>query len=225
MNGGSDVISRSNLNALPDVQRFPDPTPRDERVLHYRSGELIYKQGDVADTVLYVGNGTVKLFVVSNAGHEAVVGLLGPGDYFGEGCLAGEPVRLESARTATPAAIVHQERTAMRRRLDGQRELADRFIANILTRNIRIEEDLLDARFNASEKRLARALLLLAGFGEPGKPIRPIPRVSHSTLAEMAGTTRSRIGPLMNKFERLGFIDYRDGLKVNKGLLTVVLGD
>jgi CRP-like cAMP-binding protein len=196
-------------------------------VLSYARDESIYSQGDESDHVLYVQSGGVKLSVLSKRGKEAVIAMLGPGDFFGEGCLAGQAIRMGSATAITPSAILRVEKAQMLRLLQRQREMSNRFIAHLLTRNIRIEEDLIDQLFNSSEKRLARTLLLLARYGKDDKPIRTIPRMSQETLAEIVGTTRSRVNFFLNKFKKLGFIEY-DGkhpLKVNKSLLTVVLHD
>jgi CRP/FNR family cyclic AMP-dependent transcriptional regulator len=196
-------------------------------VVRYARDESIFAQGDASDHVLYVQSGGVKLSVLSKRGKEAVIAMLGPGDFFGEGCLAGQPVRMGSAMAITPSAILRVEKAQMVRLLHRQREMSNRFIAHLLTRNIRIEEDLIDQLFNSSEKRLARTLLLLARYGKEDKPIRTIPRMSQETLAEMVGTTRSRVNFFLNKFKKLGFIEY-DGkhpLKVNKSLLSVVLHD
>ena len=196
-------------------------------VQSYARDESIYAQGDVSDHVLYVQSGGVKLSVLSKRGKEAVIAMLGPGDFFGEGCLAGQPVRMGSATAITPSAILRIEKAQMVKLLHRQHEMSDRFIAHMLTRNIRIEEDLIDQLFNSSEKRLARTLLLLARYGKEDKPIRTVPRVSQETLAEMVGTTRSRVNFFLNKFKKLGFIEY-DGkrpIKVNKSLLSVVLHD
>jgi CRP/FNR family cyclic AMP-dependent transcriptional regulator len=151
--------------------------------------------------------------------------MLGPGDFFGEGCLAGQPVRMGSATAITDSIILLVDKDQMVRLLHKQHTMSDRFIAHMLARNIRIEEDLIDHLFNSSEKRLARTLLLLARYGKPDTPVRAVPKISQETLAEMVGTTRSRVNFFMKKFQRLGFIDYKDGLKVNNALLTVVLHD
>ena len=196
-------------------------------VLSYARDESIYTQGDVSDHVLYVQLGGVKLSVLSKRGKEAVIAMLGPGDFFGEGCLAGQPVRMGSATAITPSTILRVGKAQMVRLLQRQPEMSNRFIAHLLGRNIRIEEDLIDQLFNSSEKRLARTLLLLARYGKDDKPIRTIPRMSQETLAEIVGTTRSRVNFFLNKFKKLGFIEY-DGkhpLKVNKSLLSVVLHD
>jgi CRP/FNR family cyclic AMP-dependent transcriptional regulator len=196
-------------------------------IVQYARDEVIFAQGDTCQHVLYVQSGGVKLSVLSKTGREAVVAMLGPGDFFGEGCLAGQPVRMGSATAITPSAILRVEKAQMVRLLHRQPEMSDRFITHMLTRNIRIEEDLIDQLFNSSEKRLARTLLLLARYGKEEKPIRTVPHVSQETLAEIVGTTRSRVNFFLNKFKRLGFIEY-DGsrpIKVNKSLLSVVLVD
>jgi CRP-like cAMP-binding protein len=176
---------------------------------------------------MYIQAGGVKLSVLSKNGREAVVAMLGPGDFFGEGCLAGQPLRMGSATAITPSAILLVGKQAMIKLLHKQRGMSDRFIAHMLARNIRIEEDLIDQLFNSSEKRLARTLLLLARYGKHDKPARAVPKVSQETLASIVGTTRSRVNFFLNKFKRLGFIEY-DGqipLKINNSLLSVVLHD
>jgi CRP-like cAMP-binding protein len=161
--------------------------------------------------------------VLSKAGREAVVAMLGPGEFFGEGCLAGQPVRMGSATATTESTVLVVDKDQMVRLLHRQHALSDRFITHMLARNIRIEQDLIDQLFNSSEKRLARTLLLLARYGKHDRPVQAVPSISQATLAEMVGTTRSRVNFFMKKFQRLGFIDYRDGLKVNNSLLTVIL--
>ena len=208
-----------------DVQAFLDSAGVARRIVAYRRGEVIFAQGDRCESVMYVQKGGVKLSVLSKTGREAVVAILGAGDFFGEGCLAGQAVRMGSATAITASDVLHVNKAQMVRLLHKQHALSDRFIAHMLARNIRIEEDLIDQLFNSSEKRLARTLLLLARYGKHDKPIRAVPPVSQSTLAEMVGTTRSRVNFFMKKFQRLGFIDYTDGLKVNNSLLTVVLHD
>ncbi|HZR26299.1 MAG TPA: Crp/Fnr family transcriptional regulator [Vicinamibacterales bacterium] len=195
--------------------------------MKYGRGETIFTQGDACDHVMYIQAGGVKLSVLSKTGREAVVAMLGPGDFFGEGCLAGQPYRMGSATAITPSAILRVAKQKMVGLLHRQHTMSDRFIAHMLARNIRIEEDLIDQLFNSSEKRLARALLLLARYGKQDKPVRVVPKVSQETLAEMIGTTRSRVNFFLNKFKKLGFIEY-DGelpLKVNSSLLSVVLHD
>ena len=208
-----------------NAQAFLDSAGLAKKVLKYRSGSVIFAQGDPCDHFLYIRAGNVKLSVVSKAGKEAVVAMLGAGEFFGEGCLAGQPVRMGTATVTTDSTILRVDKARMVRLLHSQREMSDRFIAHMLSRNIQIEEDLVDQLFNSSEKRLARTLLLLARYGKNDKPVRAVPLVSQETLAEMIGTTRSRVNFFMKKFQRLGFIDYRKGLKVNSSLLTVVLHD
>jgi CRP/FNR family cyclic AMP-dependent transcriptional regulator len=208
-----------------DAQAFLDSSGVARRVVEFRRGEIIYTQGDACDSVLYLQDGGVKLSVLSKTGREAVVAMLGPGEFFGEGCLAGQPIRMGTATTVVASVVLLVEKQAMVNLLHKQHALSDRFIAHLLARNIRVEEDLVDQLFNSSEKRLARTLLLLARYGKHDKPVRAVPPVSQATLAEMVGTTRSRVNFFMKKFERLGFIDYKDGLKVNNSLLTVVLHD
>lgn len=210
-----------------DADAFLASAGLSKTIVRYARNESIFAQGDASNHVLYVQSGGVKLSVLSKRGKEAVIAMLGPGDFFGEGCLAGQPVRMGSATAITPSAILRVEKAQMVRVLHRQREMSNLFIAHLLTRNIRVEEDLIDQLFNSSEKRLARTLLLLARYGKEDKPIRTIPRMSQETLAEIVGTTRSRVNFFLNKFKKLGFIEY-DGkhpLKVNKSLLSVVLHD
>ena len=206
-----------------DVQAFLDSAGIARKIVEYRRGEVIFAQGDLCENVLYVRKGVVKLSMLSATGREAVVGMLGPGDFFGEGCLAGQTFRMGSATAISATSILHVGKARMVRLLHKQQTLSDRFIAHMLARNIRIEEDLVDQLFNSSEKRLARKLLLLAQYGKEAGPQKALPRISQEMLAEMIGTTRSRVNFFMNKFQRLGFINYKDGLKVNDALLTVVV--
>jgi CRP/FNR family transcriptional regulator, cyclic AMP receptor protein len=208
-----------------NVQAFLDSAGIARTIVRYREDEAIFTQGDPCEHVLYVQKGAVKLSVLSKSGREAVVAMLGPGDFFGEGCLAGQRIRMGSATATTDSTILRVDKARMVRLLHQQHALSDRFIAHMLARNIRIEEDLVDQLFNSSEKRLARALLLLARYGKHDKPVRAVPPITQATLAEMVGTTRSRVNFFMKKFQRLGFIDYADGLKVNSSLLTIVLHD
>jgi CRP-like cAMP-binding protein len=198
--------------------------------VEYGRGDVIFSQGDTCEAVLYIQQGGVKLSVLSKAGREAVVAMLGPGDFFGEGCLAGQPIRMGTAMAITPSTVLVIEKDRMVKLLHKQHALSDRFISHMLGRNIRIEEDLIDQLFNSSEKRLARALLLLARYGQQDKPQRVVPKISQETLAEIVGTTRSRVNFFLNKFRKLGFIDYNDdlkelngGLRINNSLLSVVL--
>lgn len=192
----------------------------------YEPAATIFAQGDPATSVMYVEQGAVRLSVLSHAGKEAVVAVLDAGHFFGEGCLAGQSQRMATATAMAPCTILAVEKPEMVRQLHAQPAFADRFLAHMLTRNIRIEEDLIDQLFNSTEKRLARMLLLLARYGEPEVSHRALPKVSQELLAEMVGTTRSRVNFFMNKFRKLGFIDYNDGgVKVHNSLLTVVLRD
>ena len=195
------------------------------RRVEYESGVAIFGQGDAATSVLYVETGVVRLSVLSHGGKEAVIAVLETGDFFGEGCLAGQTQRMATAIAMSSSTILAVEKTEMVRQLHAQPAFADRFLTHMLTRNIRIEEDLIDQLFNSSEKRLARTLLLLARYGEPETTHRALPKVSQEVLAEMIGTTRSRVNFFMNKFRKLGFIDYNGGLKINNSLLSVVLRD
>jgi CRP/FNR family transcriptional regulator, cyclic AMP receptor protein len=197
---------------------------RTERV-EFGPGTMVFAQGDPATTVMYVEQGVVRLSVVSHAGKEAVIAMLETGHFFGEGCLAGQAQRMATATAVAPCTILTVEKQEMVRRLHAQPAFADRFLTHMLARNIRIEEDLIDHLFNSSEKRLARTLLLLARYGEPEATHRALPKVSQEVLAEMVGTTRSRVNFFMNKFRKLGFIDYNGGLKINNSLLSVVLRD
>jgi CRP/FNR family transcriptional regulator, cyclic AMP receptor protein len=208
-----------------DANEFLRAVGAGKRVVAYQPDDLIFSQGEPANSVFYLQQGAVELSVVSRGGKAAVIARLGPGDFFGETALTGHPVWLKTAtaRTATTLLVVPKQQ--MTRLLHEQHALSDRFITHLLARNIRIEEDLVDQLFNSSEKRLARTLLLLARYGKPDPTHRELPPISQETLAEMVGTTRSRVNFFMNKFKRLGFIEYNGGLKVNHSLLTVVLHD
>ena len=216
---------KAKVHAPFNVQSFLESAGLARKIVKYDADQVIFAQGDPCDHVFYVQAGDVKLSVSSKAGREAVVAMLRPGDFFGEGCLAGQPVRMGTATAGSPSSILLVDKQRMVRLLHAKHALSDRFIAHMLARNIRIEEDLIDQLFNSSEKRLARTLLLLARYGKPDKPVRAVPPISQATLAEMVGTTRSRVNFFMKKFQRLGFIDYKNGLKVNNSLLTVVLHD
>ena len=194
-------------------------------VVEHRRAVVIFSQGDPSGKIFYVQRGSVKLSVVSATGKEAVLGVLGPGQFFGEGALAGQPVRLATATTMSASRILAIPKQHMIRLLHEQHALSDRFIAHMLARNARLEEDLVDQLFNASEKRLARTLLLLARFGKPQGTRSVLPKISQEVLAEMVGTTRSRVNFFMNKFRKLGFIDYNGSLTVHNSLLTIVLHD
>ena len=195
------------------------------RIVEYRPGETIFSQGDACSHVMYIHKGGVKLSVRSKAGREAVVAMLGPTDFFGEGCLAGQAVRMGTATAIAPTTILLVDKPRMVRLLHQQRAMSDRFITYMLARNLRIEEDLIDQLVNSSEKRLARALLLLARYGQEEKPQRVVPRIAQNTLADIVGTTRSRVNFFLNKFKKLGFIKYTGGseLTINNSLVRVVL--
>jgi CRP/FNR family cyclic AMP-dependent transcriptional regulator len=208
-----------------DARAFLDTSGVSRRVVEYPAKANIYQQGDPADAVIYLQDGRVKLSVISAAGKEAVVGVLGPGDFFGEGCLAGQTVRMGSATAMQSTTVLVVGKKRMARVLHDQHALSEMFMKYLLDRTIRIEEDLVDQLFNSSEKRLARTLLLLARYGKPDKSDRVIPRISQEVLAEMVGTTRSRVNFFMNKFRRLGFIEYNGVIKINNSLLSVVLHD
>ena len=208
-----------------DVTLFLDSAGLGRRVVKFQARETVSSQGDPAQNVVYIQEGGVKLTVVNEAGKEAVVGILGPGDFFGEGCLAGQLLCAASATTITPTTVLVIEKDEMIRALHQEHAFSDRFIAYMLARNIRVEEDLVDQLFNSSEKRLARTLLLLARYGRPGHPRKALPKVSQETLAEMVGTTRSRVNFFMNKFRKLGFIKYNGEIHVHNSLLSVVLHD
>jgi CRP/FNR family cyclic AMP-dependent transcriptional regulator len=205
------------------AQAFLDSAGVARKIVDYRRAEVIFSQGEACESVMYLQKGAVKLSVLSKPGREAVVAMLGPGDFFGEGCMTGQPIRITTATAITPSAVLVIEKNTMVRLLHRQHALSDRFISHMLTRNIRIEEDLIDQLFNSSEKRLARALLLLARYGQQDTPKKVLPKISQKTLAEMVGTTRSRINVFMNKFKRLGFIEDNGELTINSSLLSVVL--
>jgi CRP/FNR family transcriptional regulator, cyclic AMP receptor protein len=190
-----------------------------------REGEVIFSQGDAADALFYVQKGKVKVTTLSSHGKEAVVAILGPGDFFGEGCLAGQPLRISTVAAIADSSVARLQKAAVIRVLHMQPAFSELFMTYLLARNIRMEADLIDQLFNSSEKRLARTLLLLARYGEPGATHRVLPKISQETLAEMVGTTRSRVNFFMNKFRKLGFIEYNGELKVNNSLLGVVLRD
>jgi CRP/FNR family cyclic AMP-dependent transcriptional regulator len=208
-----------------NAQEFLDSAGVARKVAEFKKKETIFSQGDRADNVLYIQRGGVRLSVVNETGKEAVVAVLGPGDFFGEGCLAGQPLRIGMAKAIGPTVALVIEKKEMIRVLHDEHDFSDRFISYMLSRNIRIEEDLVDQLFNSSEKRLARTLLLLARYGKEDKPQRVLPKISQETLAEMVGTTRSRVNFFMNKFRKLGFIKYNGGLQINTSLLSVVLHD
>jgi CRP/FNR family cyclic AMP-dependent transcriptional regulator len=206
-----------------DAQAFLDSAGVARKVTEFKSAEVVYVQGDAAKSVMYLQSGGVKLTVVNEIGKEAVVAILGPGDFFGEGCLAGQSVRMGTATAITPSTVLVIEKNEMFKVLHEEHGLSDRFIKFMLARNIRIEEDLVDQLFNSTEKRLARTLLLLARYGKEDQPHGVLPKMSQETLADMIGTTRPRVNFFMNKFRKLGFIEYNGGLQINTSLLSVVL--
>jgi CRP/FNR family transcriptional regulator, cyclic AMP receptor protein len=206
-----------------DAQAFLDSAGVARKVAEFKKKEAIFSQGDPAKNVLYIRKGAVRLSVVNETGKEAVVAVLGPGDFFGEGCLAGQPIRIGSATAIATTTALVIEKKEMIRVLHVEHAFSDRFIAYMLSRNIRVEEDLVDQLFNSSEKRLARTLLLLARYGKEDKPQKVLPKISQEMLAEMVGTTRSRVNFFMNKFRKLGFIKYNGGLHIDTSLLSVVL--
>jgi CRP/FNR family transcriptional regulator, cyclic AMP receptor protein len=208
-----------------NAQHFLDSAGVARKVTEFKKREAIFSQGDPAKNVLYIQKGAVRLSVVNETGKEAVVAVLGPGDFFGEWCLAGQPIRIGSATAIAPTTALVIEKKEMVRVLHAEHEFSDRFIAYMLSRNIRVEEDLVDQLFNSSEKRLARTLLLLARYGKEDKPQKVLPKISQEMLAEMVGTTRSRVNFFMNKFRKLGFIKYNGGLHIDTSLLSVVLHD
>jgi len=208
-----------------DVKLFLDSAGLGRTVGKFQGKETVFAQGDPAKTVLYIQEGGVKLTVVNEVGKEAVVAILGPGDFFGEGCLAGQLICMATATAIAPTTVLVIEKSEMLRVLHREHEFSDRFIVHMLARNIRVEEDLIDQLFNSTEKRLARTLLLLARFGAQSQPQKVLAKISQETLADMIGTTRSRVNLFMNKFRKLGFIKYNGEIHVNNSLLSVVLHD
>ena len=208
-----------------DLHEFLDSAGLSRTIAQYSKSEVIYSQGDFAQQVMYIQQGSVKISVLSKTGKEAIVAMLGAGDFFGEGCLAGQARRMASATAVGATTVLVVNREHMVQMLHDEPELSDRFRIHMLARNIRIEEDLVDQLFNSSEKRLARTLLLMARYGQEAMPQQVVHHLSQETLAEMVGTTRSRVNFFMNKFRDLGFIEYNGTLKVNSSLLSVVLPD
>jgi len=208
-----------------DAQSFLDSAGVARNVVEFPKKAAIFAQGDAANHVMYIQQGGVRLSVVNETGREAVVAFLRSGDFFGEGCLAGQAIRMGSATSTAQTTVLVIDKDEMIRVLHAEHDLSNRFIAYMLSRNIRVEEDLIDQLFNSTEKRLARTLLLLARFGKTNGPQRILPKVSQETLAKMIGTTRSRVNMFMNKFKKLGFINNKNGLEVNNSLLSVVLHD
>jgi CRP/FNR family cyclic AMP-dependent transcriptional regulator len=220
------VVAGKKLSRF-DPKTFLSTMDGGRKIAAFPKKQAIFVQGDPSDTVFYIQEGKVRLTVVSKNGKEATIGILNKGDFFGEGCLTGQPVRLCTATAVTDCSVMRIGKKAMIEVLHQEHAFSDMFVAYLLTRNIRYEEDLVDQLFNSSEKRLARMLLLLAHFGKEGVPETLVPKISQETLAEMVGTTRSRVSFFMNRFRRLGFIDYDggSGLQVHSSLLNVVLHD
>lgn len=210
-----------------DTKTFLSTIDGGRKIAVFPAKQAIFVQGDSSDAAFYIQKGKVRLTVVSKTGKEAILGILNEGDFFGEGCLAGQHLRLFSATAMTDCSVMRIDKRSMMEVLHREHAFSDMFVAYLLTRNIRYEEDLVDQLFNSSEKRLARMLLLLAHFGKDGRPESVIPKISQETLAEMVGTTRSRVSFFMNRFRKLGFIDYHAGdeLQVHSSLLNVVLHD
>ena len=208
-----------------DPKRFLAKVGKGKTISKYRKDQIIFSQGQVADAIFYIQQGKVKLTVVSEQGKEAVVAILEPGQFFGEGCLNGHPLRMGSTRAMDECVVTRLEKATMIATIHNEPEFSELFMTYLLTRNSRIEEDLIDQLFNSSEKRLARLLLLLANFGKEGKPEPIVGKFSQETLAEMIGTTRSRVSFFMNKFRKLGFIEYNGQIEVHNSLLNVVLFD
>jgi CRP/FNR family cyclic AMP-dependent transcriptional regulator len=205
------------------VDEFLSTINGDKTILDFRKNRTVFAQGGPADAVFYIQKGKVKLCVISKQGKEAVVAIHGEGDFFGEGCLSGQSLRLATAMAMTECVITRIDKAAMVRVLHDEPKFSERFMSHLLARNSRVEEDLVDQLFNSSEKRLARTLLLMANFGKEGTPERVITKVSQETLAEIVGTTRSRVSAFMNKFRKLGLINYNGSLEVHKSLLNMVL--
>jgi len=215
----------SNSKLPFDLQAFLAAANGGRTISTYRANQTIFSQGESADSIFYIQEGKVKLTVLSEQGKEAIVAILGTGDFCGEGCLAGQPQRMATAAAMADSRIMRLEKVAMIRLLHDEPEFSERFMSHLLARNVRVEADLVDQLFNSSEKRLARLLLILAKFGKDGKPEPVIAKISQETLAEMIGTTRSRVSFFMNRFRKMGLIDYNGHLEIHSSLLNVVLHD
>jgi CRP-like cAMP-binding protein len=216
--------AKSQIPAF-DLKMFLDSAGLGRKIGKYRGKDTVFAQGDPAKNIMYIQEGGVKLTVVNESGKAAVVAILGPGDFFGEGCLTGQPIRIGTATAITSSTLLVIEKDEMIHVLHEEHKFSDRFISSMLSRNTRIEADLVDQLFNSTEKRLARTLLLLARYGKENQPEKVVPKVSQEILAEMIGTTRSRVNLFMNKFKKLGFIKYNGGLHIDSSLLSVVLHD
>jgi CRP/FNR family cyclic AMP-dependent transcriptional regulator len=221
----ADGMKKQSKNQRFNLHVFLNTGGLGKKVVQYRNKQVVFSQGDQSSKVFYIQKGRVKLTVLSKNAKEAVVAILTDGDFLGEGCLAGQPLRMATATAISASSILEIRKSAMMRVLRDEHAFSERFIAHILARNIRFEADLVDQLFNSSERRLARTLLLLAQYGKEGRPETVVPKISQETLAEMVGTTRSRVSFFMNKFRKLGFIEYNGGLSVHSSLLNVVLLD
>lgn len=219
------TTKKSSVKRLFEVGRYLATSGVKRKIVTYGKGQSIFSQGEESSSVFYLQSGRVKIAVTSSTGREAVVALLHPGDFFGEGSVAGQPLRVSTATAMEPSSALVIEKPEMIRVIHEEPTFSDRFVAHMLKRNVRIEEDLVDQLFNSSEKRLARALLLIARYGNNEKPQKIVAKISQETLAEMVGTTRSRVSYFMNKFRRLGFIKYNGGIHVHDSLLRVILHD
>ena len=216
---------KSSKKARFEVEKYLQTAGVARKIDNYRKGQTIFSQGEPCHAVMYLQQGVVKLTITSSAGKEAVIALLGPGEFFGEGCIAGQPLRSATAIATEPSSVLVIAKQEMMRVLHEEHEFSDRFLSYMLQRNVRVEEDLGDQIFNSSEKRLARALLLVARYGKEEQPEKIVAKLSQETLAEMIGTTRSRVSFFMNRFRKLGYIKYNGGLEINSSLLRVVLHD
>ena len=217
--------SKAKTKPVFNLRTFLNKADGGRTIAPYNTNDRIFSQGEAADSVFHIKEGRVKITVRSKQGKEAVVAILKDGDFFGEGCLAGQPIRMASAVAISGCTIMTLEKASVVRILHNEPSFAELFVAHLLSRNIKIEEDLVDQLFNSSEKRLARVLLLLANFGKEGQPEEVIPKISQETLAGIVGTTRSRVNFFMNRFRKLGFVDYNGGLKIHSSLLNIVLHD
>jgi CRP-like cAMP-binding protein len=221
----AELVMARKSKAQFDPKALLSTTNHSRTLLSHRKDDVVFAQGTRADAVFYIHRGKIKIAVTSKQGKAAVIAILGSGEFFGEGCLIGQPVRLASAMAMTDCEIMRVEKAAMTRILQAEPTFGELFMKHLLTRNSRVEEDLVDQLFNSSEKRLARTLLLLANFGQDGAPMSITHKISHETLAAIIGTTRPRVTSFMNKFKKLGFIEYNGDLKVHSSLLGVVLRD
>ncbi len=208
-----------------DIEKYLNTAGIARKIVNYRKGQIIFSQGDQGRSVMYLQQGGVKLRITSSGGKEAVIALLYPGDFLGEGCIAGQPLRLATATAVEPTTLLVIGKQETIRVIHEEYQFSDRFVAHMLKRNVRVEEDLADQLFNSSEKRLARTLLLIARYGEAVQAEKIVAKISQETLAEMIGTTRSRVSFFMNKFRTLGYIKYNGVLQINSSLLRIVLGD